>query len=419
MIEPANDQERDLLQFLLENIPDRIYFKDKESRFIRVSRALSDLFGAKSPRDVVGRTDFDFFTREHAQPAFDDEQLIIRSGRPIIGKVEKETLPDGSIGWAITTKMPLRDSHGEIVGTCGISKDFSRQKGLEDALAESNNKLQDRQTKLQQALTELNKTLEELKETQQQLVAAEKMQTVGRLAYGVAHELRNPLSILNMGMEFLANEPALAGNEACAAILGEMRTGIRRADAVISALMESSSGGSFNFEACHIQIPIKQALAAIDGEARHRGIRVNTDFAAGLPPLKIDCSKIEQVLDGVFSNAVDAMPSGGELSVRTLSRQLTDTEIARDPGLRSGNRFRTGETVAVIEIDDTGAGIPKEVLPKIFDPFFTTKETGAGAGMGLTICQKIIELHQGILQVSNRDKGGVRVTILFKMTPAV
>jgi two-component system, sensor histidine kinase and response regulator len=122
--------ERDLLQAMLQNVPDCIYFKDLQSRFIRVSRELAQRFG-KSEADVVGRSDFDFFTEEHARPAFDDEQLIIKTGQPIIGKLERETYADSSTTWALTTKMPLKDRDGRIIGTMGISKDVTVLKRTE------------------------------------------------------------------------------------------------------------------------------------------------------------------------------------------------------------------------------------------------------------------------------------------------
>jgi PAS domain S-box-containing protein len=125
------EEEKALLDALLNNIPEAIYFKDKESRFIRFSKSMLDLFGLKHPEELIGKSDFDFFDDEHARPAYEDEQKIIRTGKAIIDLEEKEVMEDGRISWVNTTKMPLKNSSGEIVGTFGISKSISRIKNME------------------------------------------------------------------------------------------------------------------------------------------------------------------------------------------------------------------------------------------------------------------------------------------------
>jgi PAS domain S-box-containing protein len=127
--------ERDLLRGLLDHAPDQIYFKDAKSRFIRTSKSQAVNFGVKDPGAMIGKTDFDFFTEEHARPAYEDEQQILRTGQPIISKVEKETWPDGRVSWVLTNKLPLRDQGGNIIGTLGISKDISALKRTEAELA--------------------------------------------------------------------------------------------------------------------------------------------------------------------------------------------------------------------------------------------------------------------------------------------
>ena len=135
--------ERQLLRSLLETIPDHVYFKDTASRFIRCSRELSDRLGLKNPSLAVGKTDFDFFKEEHARPAFEDEQHIIRTGEPIINKIEKETWQDGQVGWVLTSKMPYRDETGTIIGTFGVSKDITKLIQTEEALRQAEQKYRD------------------------------------------------------------------------------------------------------------------------------------------------------------------------------------------------------------------------------------------------------------------------------------
>jgi PAS domain S-box-containing protein len=121
-------QERYLLGALMNNIPDSIYFKDTASRFLRINRALADRFGLGDPAAAAGKTDYDFFTEEHARPAHADEQQVMRTGEPLVGKEEKETWADGRERWVLTTKMPLPGRDGSLLGTFGISRDITRRK---------------------------------------------------------------------------------------------------------------------------------------------------------------------------------------------------------------------------------------------------------------------------------------------------
>ncbi|HET6497887.1 MAG TPA: PAS domain S-box protein, partial [Coriobacteriia bacterium] len=130
--EEALAREHDLLTALMDTSPDHIYFKDRESRFIRANRALAARFGLEDPARTIGRTDFDFFTREHAEKARADELRIIATGEPMTDVQELETWPDRPDTWVSTTKLPLRDTHGAIVGTFGISRDITERRRLEE-----------------------------------------------------------------------------------------------------------------------------------------------------------------------------------------------------------------------------------------------------------------------------------------------
>jgi diguanylate cyclase (GGDEF)-like protein/PAS domain S-box-containing protein len=123
--------DRDFLNAFLEHIPDHVYFKDRSSRFLRVNRALADSFGLSDPKEATAKTDSDMFTREHASRAFEDEQRIIATGLGMTGIEEKETWPDGHESWVLSTKVPLKDRRGRIIGTMGISRDITDRKQAE------------------------------------------------------------------------------------------------------------------------------------------------------------------------------------------------------------------------------------------------------------------------------------------------
>lgn len=133
--EAALAYEQYLLRSLMDNLPDNIYYKDEHSRFLRINQAQSHHLHLGDPSEAIGKTDFDFFGEEHARPAYEDEQKIIQTGIPIINLEELEVYPDGSVGWVSTTKMPLRDDQGKIVGTFGVSRDITDRRRIENALA--------------------------------------------------------------------------------------------------------------------------------------------------------------------------------------------------------------------------------------------------------------------------------------------
>ncbi len=162
--------EHDLLRSLLDNASDLIYFKDANSRFVRCSKSLCERSGT-TPEEIVGKSDLDLYLEEHARPAFEDEQEVIRTGKPLVGRLEREDHPDGRTTWALTTKMPWRDAEGKTIGTFGISKDVTEIKRAEEELR--------RKTALFEAL--LNASLDGIMVVNDQGLTLVQNQQLGRL----------------------------------------------------------------------------------------------------------------------------------------------------------------------------------------------------------------------------------------------
>lgn len=188
----ATEQEK-LLGALLDYIPDHVYFKDRESRFIGGSRSLAQYFGLERVEDLIGKTDFDFFASPHAEEAYADEQRIMETGEAIISKVEQETWPDGHTSWVLTTKVPLRNEKGEIIGIVGISKDITELKKREEALERERQFLKDVFEGIQDGLSVLSKDLTILRVNSfMERLYEEAMPLVGKKCYEAYHGRQAP-----------------------------------------------------------------------------------------------------------------------------------------------------------------------------------------------------------------------------------
>jgi len=526
-------REREMIHTLLNNIPDRIYFKDRKCRFVRTNESLARYFKLKDPDELLGKSDADFFAEEHARAAYEDEQQVMRTSQAMVGKVEKETHPDGSVSWSLTTKMPWVDHRGRVIGTLGISRDITEIKAMEMALAaernllrgvidnvpdrillkdpagrymlnnnahakflglddpaqalgktlsdflppeyvtprkeedenilrtgkpmvsheelmlnaegakrwlsttkvplydpegkalgivvisrditeqkEAREKVIEANKNLMEAVAELKKAHEELRSVQLQLIEAEKMKSIGRLAAGVAHEVKNPLAIINMGVAYLSQQQ-FPDDKEVPQVLREIDDAVKRADAVIKGLLDFSTPKKLHVQEEDINAIIEQSLLLVRGEMKNSLHRVVKELQCDIPPLKLDRLKIGQVFVNVFTNAIHAMPEGGTLTVRTRARQHTG--VGENIGDSRSESFHVGSTLVVAEIDDDGTGIPADKLSKVFDPFFTTKTTGEGTGLGLSVTRSIIDLHGGTIEIHNRPEGGARVTVTFEV----
>jgi signal transduction histidine kinase len=258
---------------------------------------------------------------------------------------------------------------------------------------------------------ELQRAHEEARSAQLQLVQAAKLESIGRLAAGVAHEVKNPLAVILFAIDYL-NESVESPDPNVATALNDAREAVVRADAVIRALLDFSTGVELRPSVQDVNDVLQKALLLVRHALTKAHILVVEEFDTGLPPAMLDRNKIEQVLVNLIINAIDAMPDGGKLIVRTRQERLK--EAGPDVGARKTDRFRAGMGVIIVEVEDTGTGIQEAHRARLFDPFFTTKAPGKGSGLGLAVCKSIIALHGGTIGITNREGGGVRATVVMR-----
>ncbi|MCG3147884.1 MAG: Adaptive-response sensory-kinase SasA [Verrucomicrobiae bacterium] len=373
---------RDWANLVLDSLPDQIYVKDSEGRFVLVNAATAHFFNT-TPDAILGRTDFDFFPAGLAEQFASEERALAQSGQPLINREACLTDAQGRARWLLTTKVALRDRAGEFIGVAGVNHDISARKQAAEQLHQFN-------ADLARSQIELLATYENLKNTQAKLIQAEKLESIGQLAAGIAHEIKNPLAILLMGVGYF-EDCLQTGQPETDTVLHDMRDAVERADAIVRELLDYAAPRELQPTTENLNSVVDRALRLVHHEFSARGIQVVRKFAPALPPRQIDRIRIEQVFINLFMNACHAMPKGGTLTVRT---SLRDADV-------------------VVEVLDTGTGIPPEALAKVFDPFFTTKPVGVGSGMGLAVAQQIILQHTGTLEVANRPEGGVQATIVF------
>ena len=250
----------------------------------------------------------------------------------------------------------------------------------------------------------------ELQDANVKLMQAEKMESIGRLAAGVAHEVKNPLAIIQMGADFLSQE--LPKDETTGEVIKDIDDAVQRADTVIRGLLDFSRDKKLERTAGSINEVIESSLRLVGHEMRQRQIEVSTQLADDLPQLQLDTSKLQQVFINLFMNAAHAMERDGLLQVMTQVKTLNNqADLSRD----NENRFKQGETVLWVEVRDNGPGIIDKDGSKVFDPFYTTKPVGEGTGLGLSVSRNIINLHQGSIDIRNHREGGASVVMMFQL----
>jgi PAS domain S-box-containing protein len=383
--------ERTLLRTMIDMIPAFIYAKDVGSRFIAMNAALARNMGTRT-EDAIGKTDFDFHKPELAKKFYSDEQALIKSGLSIIDLEEPGfDQVTGQARTVVTSKVPLRDVNGEVIGIIGVGFDITERKVAE-----------------------------------QRLASGEKLESIGRLAAGVAHEINTPIQFLNDSIFFIrdAMQDLMAHNAKLTAMLpvpplpddniedikielppalDRVADGLSRIAEIVRSMKEFSHADHAEMSRVDLNRSIKSTLVIASTEYKYVA-DVETDFAPDLPPVTCHGGQINQVVLNLVVNAAHAI---GDVVKGTQNRG------------RISVRTRLEDGYVVISVGDTGGGIPEGIRKRIFDPFFTTKEVGKGTGQGLSIAHSTIKSHGGTLSFDTEIGRGTTFHVRLPVEPAL
>jgi PAS domain S-box-containing protein len=357
--EEALSLERERLRTLIDNVPDFMYVKDADCRFLVANQSVARQMGASSPEELLGKSDFDFYPAEVAETFFQDEQRVIHSGQPEVNREEIGLDPRGNVSQVLTTQVPLRDKNGRVIGLAGIGRDIS----------------------------ELKKAQEEMRRAREAAEAASRAKS--EFLANMSHEIRTPLNGV-IGMTDLALETDLTPEQH--EYLETVKISADSLLGVINGVLDFSKieAGRIDLEVIDFNLRdlLESTLKTLAFRADEKGLELLCEIAPEVPEvLNGDPSRLRQVIVNLVGNAIK-FTDQGEVSVRVG----VEAKEGRDCTLRF--------TVA-----DTGVGIPKDKLDSVFAPFVqadtsTTRKYG-GTGLGLTISSRLVAMMGGGMWVES------------------
>lgn len=363
-----------LLRAVLNSALDPIITMDESSRITLMNPAAERVFGGRSG-EALGSTIDRFLptTLPGVAPWVND---LLPTPTELAGR-----RADGS-----TVPLEVTCSRVEIPNQTLyilILRDVTERKRSEEELRATSEQRA-------RALAELQDKTDELRVTTQQLWQSARLAGVGELAASLAHELNNPLGTVSLRLEGVLAKISAA--DPIRRPLEIVEQEVERMGKLVANLLQFSRGGREQVSTVNIPDEVRKTIELTEPHLRRLRVEVIPEFQV-VPDIFADRQKLRQVLLNLFTNAGDAMPKGGRLRPRVLVGQLT------------------GQQAVVIEVIDTGIGIPPEHMTKVTEPFFTTKEDGKGTGLGLAICRRIVREHHGKLEIESEVGKGTTVRI--------
>ncbi|MFC1807453.1 ATP-binding protein [Candidatus Omnitrophota bacterium] len=356
-----------LLSYLMDNIPDVIYFKDKKGRLMLVNKAHAKGLGV-DPNAVAGKTDFDFFTQKRASMMAKDDMRVMKAAKPIIDKIERATRPDGIDNYVSTTKIPMKDNRGKVVGLIGITRDITKRMQFEHLRREK--------ARIEKKL----EVLEELNKLESEFISA------------VSHELRTPLAIIKQLVTLVFNETIGSVNDKQQEALKRANDNVERLRKLIDDLLDISRIERGRLRLHHSLINLKDLFKESSDFYKNlaglRGIELKYSLPKRDVNIFVDADRINQIITNLINNAIKFTEEGGTIKI--------DLKVL--------------ETRVRVCISDTGIGIAKKNLPHIFSKFKQVSNlSGAekkGIGLGLSIVKELVRKHDGEIWVESQPGVG-------------
>jgi two-component system, cell cycle sensor histidine kinase and response regulator CckA len=350
-----------MLELVLDTIPVRVFWKDLDLNYLGCNRPFARDAGLDSPDELLGRNDFDMGWAEQAELYRADDRAVIESGQAKLNYEEPQTTPTGQTIWLRTSKIPLRDAAGNITGILGTYEDITEQK----------------------------RTEAERQRLESQYRQAQKMESIGRLAGGLAHDFNNMLNVI-IGYADLALQTLPDGHSLRSDLEAIGRAGQRSAD-LVRQLLAFARQQTIAPQLLDLNDAITHLLRMLErliGEDIDLLWRPSPESATVL----IDPSQLDQVLVNLVVNARDAIAGVGKVTIETTVAQVDESYCRTHVEVQPGS-------YVMLAVSDDGCGMASEVQAQLFEPFFSTKPPGAGTGLGLATVYGIVKQNRGFINV--------------------
>lgn len=354
------------LRLIFDAIPALIFYKSPDNRIVRVNRAVTEALGVDAEELASLDAESRASDPDAAERCARDVEAL-RSGKPLLGVVERVSLPQGT-RWFETHRLPQLDESGQVIGLVVVAQDVTERKRLEG-----------------------------------QLLQAQKLESISQLAGGVAHDFNNLLTSL-FSLITTAQKVLPSGSEAHE-YLSLMQLAAEGGANLTKQLMAFARRQLIAPRVVDLNQLVRETADLLRGVLAE-GIVLELDLAEEVLAVQADPSQLQQVLMNLALNARDAMGEVGRLTFRT---SLESEPPAEAPSLRAST---TGHFVA-LSVEDTGIGFSPEAKEHLFEPFFTTKDPGQGTGLGLATCYGIVKQNEGHIAVESELGKGARLTVHF------